>query len=101
MAVYTVSITNPKSEKDFTDFLNSHSDIKATQSEAIQYDPNMYDEHGNFQRMNLAGPGLPVTDEYMAWRHEQSLKSLKEGKGISLEQLKEVLANRRKEYYGR
>ncbi|TAF76338.1 MAG: hypothetical protein EAZ53_03515 [Bacteroidetes bacterium] len=99
MPVYTVSITDPKSEKDFVDFLNSHTDIEAKENKAIEYDPNMYDKDGNFQRMNLAGPGLPVTDEYMAWRIEQSRNSLLAGKGMTLLELKENLAKRRKEVF--
>lgn len=91
MPVYTVSITDPKSEKDFVDFLNSHTDIEAKENKAIEYDPNMYDKDGNFQRMNLAGPGLPVTDEYMAWRIEQSRNS----PGISWDEAKIQLKKRR------
>lgn len=94
MATYTVSISNAESEKDFTDFLNTHKDIKASQTEAIEYDPKMYDKDGNFQRMDLSGPGLPVTDEYMAWRIEQSSKSPK----ISQEEFINRINERRKEF---
>ena len=101
MSTYTLTIASPESEKDFSEFLSTHADTKATLTEATQYDPNMYDEEGNFQWISLAAPGLPVTDEYMAWRIEQSLQSLKEGKGITLDQLKENMAKRRKEAFNR
>jgi hypothetical protein len=67
----------------------------------IIFDPNIYDAEGNFQWISLAAPGLPVPDEYMAWRLEQAKKSIAEGKGISLEQLMENMAKRRKEIFNR
>ncbi|MDX2195517.1 MAG: hypothetical protein NW207_03780 [Cytophagales bacterium] len=101
MATYTVVISTPESEKDFADFLSTHTDVEATPTEPIQYDPNIYDAEGNFKWISLATPGLPVPDEYMAWRIEQAQKSLAEGKGITFEQLKENLAKRRKEVFNR
>ena len=95
MSTYTLTIASPESEKDFSEFLSTHADTKATLTEATQYDPNMYDEEGNFQWISLAAPGLPVTDEYMAWRIEQSRASPK----ISKEEFLTRLRQRTNELY--
>lgn len=53
----------------------------------IIYDPNIYDENGNFQWISLASPGLPVPDEYMAWKLEKVQNSIAQGKGKSLDEV--------------
>lgn len=95
MSTYIVTISSPESEKDFAEFLKNHNDIEATPNEAIEYDPNIYDADGNFQWISLAGPGLPVPDEYMAWRIEQARNS----PSISKEEFLSRLEQRRKELY--
>ena len=95
MSTYTVTISSPNTEKDFAAFLSSHSDIGAKPKDAIEYDPTIYDAEGNFQWISLAGPGLPVPDEYMTWRIEQSRNS----PSISKEEFLSRLEQRRKEFY--
>jgi hypothetical protein len=61
------------------------------------FDPNIYDADGNFQWISMAAPGLPVPNEYMAWRLEQAQKSIAESKGIPLEEVMASFENRVKQ----
>lgn len=70
MSSYTVTLTNTASEQAFLKFLETHAEIKA-----FAHDPSVFDSDGNFQRINLAADGLPISPEYLAWRLNQSMKS--------------------------
>lgn len=71
MSSYTINLTNAVSERAFLEFLKNHADIKA-----FANDSTVLGEGGNFQRVNLAAEGLPVSPEYLAWRLNQSMESL-------------------------
>ncbi|MDX2195516.1 MAG: hypothetical protein NW207_03775 [Cytophagales bacterium] len=92
MATYTVVISTPESEKDFADFLSSHTDVEATPTEPIQYDPNIYDAEGNYKEIDVHLPGLPLSPQYLEWYHNLCDNHKDEDKDLTLEELKQRLS---------
>ena len=92
MSSYTVTLTNAASEQAFLKFLETHAEIKV-----FANDSTVFDDNGNFQRINLAADGLPVSSEYLAWRLNQSMESMtlsKEDFLAGLEKRKASLVNK-------
>ncbi|MBY0434002.1 MAG: hypothetical protein K2U26_07830 [Cyclobacteriaceae bacterium] len=92
MSSYTVTLTNAASEQAFLEFLETHTGVKA-----VANDPSVFDANGNFQRVNLASDGLPISPEYLAWRLNQSMESgsiSKEDFLIELEKRKSSLVKK-------
>jgi hypothetical protein len=72
MSSFTITLHTPESEQAFLEFVESHLDI-----EVFPNEPSLLDANGKFQRINLAADGLPVSPEYLAWRLERSMDSVK------------------------
>lgn len=74
MSSYIVYLGTAQSEQAFREFLETHEGIEAValKAHAPQTERNSL---GEFQRINLADDGAPITPEYLTWRLEQSMTS--------------------------
>lgn len=85
MSQFTITITDPQTKSEFLAFAQSHHNVSIVKK-MTEYDPDIYDNDGNFQLISLTRPGLPVPKEYILWRCEQSKKSILEGNGKSIQE---------------
>lgn len=77
MSSYTVKLNTAASEQAFLEFLENHADIEAVPNILLPNDSSVFDTNGEFQRINLATEGLPISSDYLEWRLKQSMDSVR------------------------
>lgn len=99
MSQFIVTISDQETEKEFLDFVSTHSHMEAKPS--VETNVDIYDENGNFKWIPLIKPGINVPKEYMEWRLKEAERKILNGEGKTWDEVKGSLAIRRKEAFGK
>lgn len=92
MSQFIVTISDQETEKEFLDFVSTHSHMEAKPS--FETNVDIYDENGNFKWIPLIRPGIIVPDEYLEWRKNEVLKAHKAGKTKPWSELRSKIMER-------